>query len=263
MERSQTSKFWGPPGWGPSPSQQGLSPAPSEGRPYLEPGRTLPRVTGAGLAHQAGAEGGVPAHQRRREAARRLSPGRLPGQPGICGQAVPLAARRGRRGGAGRGAGLRRADHELPGVGTGTSAGRLDRDPTAGCRERSPALGVRTPPPDPRGSERVLGGDPGTPHPPSTHTCPGAGAHLSRGPGGGRSCFDPDSGARGPERRGRLLLVAQGDLPLQPQHLPLGLAKQSVEVPQVEPLGALLGWGTGRGVWPKPLPTSSPNLSPG
>lgn len=37
------------------------------------------------------------------------------------------------------------------------------------------------------------------------------------------------------------MLVAQGDLPLQPQYLPLGLAQQPVEIPHVEPPGALLG----------------------
>lgn len=90
------------------------------------------------------------------------------------------------------------------------------------------------------------GGDPGaapTRFSAHLHTCPGAGAHLSRGPRGGRPCFGRVRGVRGPGRRGRLPLVAQGDLPLQPQHLPLGLAQQPVEVPHVEPLGALLESG--------------------
>lgn len=76
--------------------------------------------------------------------------------------------------------------------------------------------------------------------PPSPYTCPCAGAHLSRGPGGGRPSSGRGCGARGPGRWGRLPLVAEGDLPLQPQHLPLGFAQQPVEVPHVEPLGALL-----------------------
>lgn len=128
--------------WGPSPAQQGRKPAPSEGRPYLEPGRTLPRAAGAGLADRAdraGAEGGVPAQQRRREAAAQAEPRAAARATGDLRPGRTTGGAAGAAGRAPRDAGLRRAGQKCPGVGTGTSTGRLNRDPTAGCQERSPS----------------------------------------------------------------------------------------------------------------------------
>lgn len=219
-----------------------LSPTPGEGRPYLEPGRTprRPRGAGPGLTDQAGAEGGVPALWLQREAAARAGP-----------RAAARATRdlrlgrttAGAAGAAGRAAGLRPAE-------------RGPEPPGAARRRYEPwEAGPRTWPGQcPRrhllvGALSAVHGEEGDPGAAPTrfsahlHTCPGAGAHLSRGPRGGRPCSGRGRGVRGPGRRGRLPLVAQGDLPLQPQHLPLGLAQQPVEVPHVEPLGALLESG--------------------
>lgn len=171
------------------------------------------------------------------------APGGCQGNRGFA--AGPYHWRRGRGDGAGP-VGRRPAEGGPRVARVRLSAGT--GDPAPWGRESSPALGARTPPPSPRGSERCAGRDTrASPTPISgrPHTCPGARAHLSRGAGGGRPCSGRGSGARGPGRRGWLLLVAQGDLPLQPQHLPLGLAEQPVEVPHVEPLGALLVGGHG------------------
>lgn len=79
-----------------------------------------------------------------------LGPGRLPGQPGICGRAVPLAARQGRRGGP-RASGLRRGGPEPPGA-------RAAQVRALGGRAEDPARAVRAPPPPRRGSERGVRG---------------------------------------------------------------------------------------------------------
>lgn len=91
---------------------------------------------------------------------RGLGPGRLPGQPGICCRAVPLAARRGRP--------------DRP-AGCGAAEGG-PRAPRAQCRydwpdgDSPPALAVPTPPLRPQGSERGAGGDPrAAPTPISIH----------------------------------------------------------------------------------------------
>lgn len=73
MERSQTFRFWGP-GVGSLACATGAKPRAQCGSPIPGAGADAAPVTGAGLADQAGAEGGVPAQQRRREAAAQTEP---------------------------------------------------------------------------------------------------------------------------------------------------------------------------------------------
>lgn len=159
----------GDPERGPWHSRQGLSkPGARCGSPV--PGDAedapLPGVRGRGLADPAGAEGGVPARRRRR----RLGSGRLPGQPGICGRAVPLAARQGRAGGHRRTPACRgRTPNSRRPPPHGYERWEARPGPNRWGRESSPAPGACTPPPGPRGSERVSGDGPRA-APPSIYT---------------------------------------------------------------------------------------------
>lgn len=97
MERSQISKFWGSGGGGVrSPRDRScLSPAPSEGRAYLKP----PGSGGRAWPTRQALKGASPRYGGCGKRLHGLGPGRLPGQPGICCRAVPLAVQQGRSGG--------------------------------------------------------------------------------------------------------------------------------------------------------------------
>lgn len=204
MERSQTAKLWGVRSGVPSPRDRScLSPAPSEGRPYLEPRRThrRPRGAGAGPGDQAGAEGGVPALGRRREAAARAGPRAAARATGDL--------RPGRTTGSAAGATGRRPAEGGPRMAWPGSARRRYGRPSPPGSEKLPGPWRAHATAGPRSCERHAGGDPGAVPPPPTdaHTpalapeltspgAPGAGAPAltgAAGPGGrgggGGSCW--------------------------------------------------------------------------